>query len=156
MPDIKFSGRGSIAISVTGTDKLKAQLAKLKGAGPIILARAVHEEAETILDVTVEKYIPRDTSALAGSRYAGEPVVRPGYVRVVFGFGGAGLRYAWKTHENPRAGKTGGVSPTGRRYKHWADVGEWKYLEKAVARMSRGFSRRVGARISREWKALLG
>lgn len=42
--------------------------------------------------------------------------------------------YATRTHENPRSGKTGGVSPTGRKYKPgtYATVGEWKFLENAI------------------------
>jgi len=39
--------------------------------------------------------------------------------------------YAWAVHENPRAGQTGGVSPSGRPYKSYAEKGEYKFLEKA-------------------------
>lgn len=37
--------------------------------------------------------------------------------------------YALSVHENPRSGKTGGVSPRGARYRSWAEHGKWKYLE---------------------------
>ena len=50
--------------------------------------------------------------------------------------------YALKVHENPRAGKTGGVSPRGQKYGSgltqsgnkstritWARKGKWKFLE---------------------------
>jgi len=50
--------------------------------------------------------------------------------------------YALAVHENPRAGKTGGFSPTGQKYtagrnpsgrkstrKVFSTVGQWKYLE---------------------------
>lgn len=39
--------------------------------------------------------------------------------------------YAWAVHENPRAGHTGGVSPSGQSYKSYSEVGEYKFLEKA-------------------------
>lgn len=53
---------------------------------------------------------------------------------LTLGFGGPAAPYAVKTHENPRAGKTGGVSPSGRRYKKWARVGGYKFLEAPMAR----------------------
>jgi hypothetical protein len=37
--------------------------------------------------------------------------------------------YATRVHENPRSGRTAGVSPSGRRYKKWSKVGKWKFLE---------------------------
>lgn len=51
---------------------------------------------------------------------------------VILGYGGASAPYALSVHENPRSGKTGGVSPSGRKYKRWARVGEWKFLETPV------------------------
>jgi hypothetical protein len=53
-------------------------------------------------------------------------------VTAVVGYGGPAAPYALKVHENPRSGKTGGISPRGKKYRSWATVGEWKYLEKAV------------------------
>lgn len=48
--------------------------------------------------------------------------------------------YAIFVHENPRAGKTGGVSPSGILYKPnkgskrivFSSVGQWKFLEQAI------------------------
>lgn len=53
--------------------------------------------------------------------------------------------YAMAVHENPRAGRTGGVSPSGRKYtagrttsgrrsnrKVYSTVGGWKFLERAL------------------------
>ncbi len=40
--------------------------------------------------------------------------------------------YAVFVHENPRAGKTEGLSPSGNRYKTWAGAGKWKFLEDPV------------------------
>ena len=62
------------------------------------------------------------------------PVERNGTLHTLtMGFGGPSAPYAVKIHENPRAGKTGGVSPSGRRYKKWAQVGAYKYLEGPMA-----------------------
>ncbi len=58
---------------------------------------------------------------------------------------GFSAEYAVPVHENPRAGKTGGISPSGRAYsagrtpsgrvstrKVFATSGEWKFLENAL------------------------
>lgn len=62
------------------------------------------------------------------------PVTRSGNLHTLtMGFGGPAARYAIKAHENPRSGKTGGTSPSGRKYKRWAKVGAYKYLEAPMA-----------------------
>lgn len=62
------------------------------------------------------------------------PVVRSGSVHTLtMGFGGPAVKYAVKVHENPRAGKTGGLSPSGKRYKKWAKTGGYKFLEAPMA-----------------------
>jgi hypothetical protein len=62
-------------------------------------------------------------------------------------------------HENPRAGKTGGVSPQGKPYAKtkggkglWAKTGKWKYLEDPFNRRLKGFEARIAKRV----KATLG
>jgi hypothetical protein len=40
--------------------------------------------------------------------------------------------YAEAVHENPRSGRTGGVSPRGRRYRKWAHVGQYRFLRTAM------------------------
>lgn len=44
--------------------------------------------------------------------------------------------YAWRVHENPRSGQTGGVSPSGKRYKRGTystrPQGQYKFLELAI------------------------
>lgn len=60
-------------------------------------------------------------------------------MRGAVGFSAA---YALKTHENPRSGKTGGVSPSGYQYKKgtWSKVGFWKFLENPLKRTNRFLS----------------
>jgi len=68
---------------------------------------------------------------------AREPQAQIGYSAV----------YALTVHENPRAGKTGGVSPSGKAYSAgrttggrkstrvvWAEKGNWKFLENPFKR----------------------
>lgn len=58
--------------------------------------------------------------------------------------------YARRVHENPRSGKTGGVSPSGRRYKRWSKTGKWHFLQDAIANASRGLLGQLSQDISRE------
>ncbi len=148
-------GPSSIYMQIPPHQTLLATLAKLKGAAPIALGMALREEAESTIDLCVDNYVPKDRGALAGSHFVREPSITPRGASVVLGFGGAAVAYASSVHENPRAGKTGGIAPDGRRYKHWADVGEWKYLEKAMAARAGRMARRIGARIRRDWELLL-
>jgi hypothetical protein len=53
---------------------------------------------------------------------------------LTIGFGGPAAPYAVRVHENPRSGKTGGMSPSGRKYRKWAQVGAYKFLEGPMAR----------------------
>ena len=145
----------SLYLQVQGTEKLLAQLAKLRSVAPVAIAAALYEEGEGVIDLAVDKYVPKDQGQLAGSHFVNFPVVSPAGIRVVLGFGGAAAPYAEAVHENPRAGKTGGVSPSGRRYRTWAKVGEWQYLEKAMVERARHLPRRLGVRIQRDWAALL-
>lgn len=62
------------------------------------------------------------------------PVARNGTLHTLtMGFGGPSAPYAVKVHENPRSGKTGGMSPSGKQYKRWAKVGAYKFLERPMA-----------------------
>lgn len=46
------------------------------------------------------------------------------------------VNYAIYVHENPRAGRTGGFSPQGQKYKRFASSGGYKYLENAALSMT--------------------
>ena len=129
---------------------------KLKAAGPLVLALATEEVAHAIVDYAADKTVPRRFGILAGSGYVERPSLGVNGVVVRLGFGGAAAPYAYAINYNPRAGKTGGVSPTGRRYKRWAKVGGERYLERALAHFAARVPRLVGAIIKREWGAVLG
>jgi very-short-patch-repair endonuclease len=59
----------------------------------------------------------------------------------------SGLLVHNSVHENPRSGKTGGISPSGFPYEHWAQTGEWKYLETPVKQALPGLNKRIQTRV---------
>ena len=105
---------------------------------------ALYIEAEEIIGKSMSDYVPVDTGVLAGTGYVEQPAIASGSVSVSFGFGGPSAKYAASVHENPRSGKTGGLSPQGKKYKTWAKVGQWKYLETPLLQAADGFVDRVG------------
>jgi hypothetical protein len=52
--------------------------------------------------------------------------------------------YALRTHENPRAGKTEGLSPKGAKYKSFSEVGKWKFLEDPLKRNTKNIVSDLG------------
>lgn len=162
----------SFEFTVTGGDKLVATLAQFQRAAPIVLARAVREQAEVFMTEVKIKHVPVMDGPLRDSGYVKPPEILPGVVRVPLGFGGPACKYAEAVHENPRSGKTDGwppggagpiqfrwiggkVRPIGARRKKWAKTGHWKYLETPLTRYAARFAVLVAARIKREWGALV-
>jgi len=144
-------------VTFEGSDKLRAKLQALAQATPLILATAVREETEVLMAEIKEKHVPKRDSILAGSGYVKDAVLTAGgIVRCVFGFGGAAAPYAWVTHENPRAGKTQGVSPSGQRYKKWAKVGAYKFVEQPLFAFAGGLPQRIFKRVNDKWHAVIG
>lgn len=114
-----------IHIVAEGGEQLIAAMRSLGDQAPKVMAGALYREAEDILTDAKEHYVPVDQGHLRSVGFVEPPEVGP-VTSVDLGFGGP---YALAVHENPRAGHTGGLSPSGRPYKHWATVGEWKFLE---------------------------
>ena len=71
---------------------------------------------------------PRMDSILVNSGYV-HVDIRGSSISLDVGFSAP---YARAVHENPRSGRTGGVSPQGRKYRKWAKVGQYHYLKTAV------------------------
>ena len=89
------------------------------------------------------KEAPKDLGNLHSSKFIrmmGTPVKPVGWV-------GYSAVYALAVHENPRSGKTGGKSPSGRPYKHWARRGKWKYLEDPYKREQRKIKQILAGKI---------
>ena len=110
------------------------------------LRAALYEEGNALLNDS-KAVCPVDTTRLITSGYVKPATAQD--LEVVVGYGGAAAPYALTVHENPRSGKTGGVSPSGRAYKHWASVGEWKYLERPFIARVFGYYDRIAQSLRR-------
>lgn len=131
--------------------------ATVRGAGEVArrlatLAERQRHEAARVTCLTAEEImaaskalVPVRFGPLRASGHVVPPVIAGDVVTVEAGFSAP---YALATHENPRAGKTGGVSPSGRRYKAWARVGEWKFLERPFQRIAPKLGERLRAAIA--------
>ena len=119
-------------IEIQGGEQVAAALAKLGAEAPTALGVGLTQWAEAVMADSKANYVPVDTGALRASGTVSRPEMTATTVSLTLGYGGAAAPYALSVHENPRAGKTGGVSPRGKRYRTWARVGEWKFLESPV------------------------
>lgn len=112
---------------------------------------AIHRQAEAIMTRSKEEFVPVRDGILRSSGTV-LPVERlpDGIVQATLQYGGASAPYAIQVHENPRSGKTGGVSPSGQSYATWAKVGQWKYLETPFLEAQSGLVDRLAADIGRQ------
>lgn len=116
---------------IEGLQRLDAILERAGQQAVPLLTGAIWREANYLMGKSIE-HVPVMDGVLRAGAIVLRPEVSGTRIRVRFGYGGAASAYALTVHENPRAGRTGGVSPTGRQYKKWAQVGEWKFLERPV------------------------
>lgn len=136
---------------------MRKRLEALAGAADADLERALRAHAEDVIADSQENHVPVMDNMLRASAYvtsgrdasAGK---RRGSVWAKMGFSAP---HARAVHENPRAGKTGGVSPTGQRYKKWAKVGHWKYLERPLHASERRFLSTVASVVRAAWSRRL-
>ena len=68
------------------------------------------------------------------------------------------ISYAVALHENPRAGKTGGVFPTGQAYPpgSWVRAGSWKFLEDPVNEQAPIIKSQMEAEIMETLRTVVG
>ncbi len=130
--------RSGLWVGVRGVGDVQARLAEMGNPGA--LEAVPYQHGQAVMAEVIESHVPRMDSDLANSGYVSEPTRDGGDIVVKIGFRAA---HARATHENPRAGRTGGVSPSGRRYKKWAKVGHWKYLSQPLAASVPAFRRAV-------------
>lgn len=99
------------------------EIARVAGQILYLSAEQIMTESRTLVPVV--------TGNLRASANVQPPKISGTTVTVELGYGGPAATYALSVHENPRAGKTGGVSPSGHKYaaRRWSQVGQWKYLE---------------------------
>lgn len=134
------------SITLTGTREVAAEITRQVERVPVLVGSAMYAEAQDIMHAS-SALVPVDTGQLAGTAMIESPRYEALNVEVVMGYGGTAAPYARVTHENPRAGKTGGVSPSGAKYQHWAKVGQWKYLEQPFLAAAKGLAERVASRV---------
>lgn len=137
---------GERYLAIRGLEGLAGKLDGLSGKVGHAVARALSGEAEDIMAESKER-VPVDLGTLRASGHVQAPQVSGSMVSVTLGYGGPAAPYALAVHENPRSGKTGGVSPSGRKYKTWAKVGGYKFLESAADEAARGIGERVAAEV---------
>lgn len=123
-------------LTFTGSAQLESNLRRLAELAPAAVAQGLMEHAEDVMRVSKTEYVPVDLGTLRQSGTVLPPVITGSEVSVTLGYGGPAAPYALAVHENPRAGHTGGRSPSGRPYRHWARVGGWKYLETPFEQMA--------------------
>lgn len=151
-----------IRVQVRGLAKTQAALDKVGKEAPKALGSAFFQIGEEIIGLAKEKFVPVDFGHLRASGFVELPKITRRGATVEIGFGGpAGVGnvggdsnrisvgYAIIVHENPRAGRTGGVSPQGKPYKTFSTVGGWKFLEKPFNQAQRGLDRRAAELIQR-------
>lgn len=134
-----------ITFKVLGSAKVSQRLEKAGRGARAALLGTLFEEGEELMRISKEQYVPVDTGTLRASGFVRKMKTSLG---VEVGFGGSAARYALKVHENPRSGKTGGVSPSGKKYKTWAKVGQWKYLITPFKLRKPGLKKRVSRRFA--------
>ena len=125
---------------------------RIKGAGPLVAnmkriqAKQITKAKRNMTLACIElmrlsvKEVPVDFGHLRSSIYhrvTGVGMKTKGIV-------GYAAVYAAFIHEHRRAGKTGGYSPKGVPYKHYARTGKWKYLEDPL----KNNSKKLGAIIA--------
>src|SRR5512143_3642237 len=101
-------------IEVNGASAISAKLHAAAEAGPQAVAAALFVEAEAIMTVSKEQYVPVDTGALRASGHVVPPKISGTNVMVELGYGGPSAPYAVIVHEDLT-----------KRHK----VGQAKYLE---------------------------
>lgn len=126
-----ISSKGKISFSFAKQKALIQKLNRLSKQELLQVASStMYQEGEKIMAISKEKYVPVATGNLKSSGQVSLPKTSGGTrVEVEMGYGNSSTEYAIYVHENPRAGKTKGKSPSGAKYKRYSKVGKWKYLE---------------------------
>lgn len=142
-----------LGLTLTGMETLVANLTRLGAEAPLAVAEGLNAHAEAVMTES-KTQVPVDTGILRASGFVAPPVIAGNDVTVTLGYGGAAAAYALPVHENPRSGHTGGISPHGRKYRHWAQTGGWKYLEAPLNASAQTFPETVAAAVQRRVNAL--
>lgn len=119
-----------IKVEIKGMREALSNLRQLDDRAPDAAAILLSDFVNTKVIAPAKEIVPVDTGNLRSTLRASEPEIHGGLITVQASAGGPSAPYALKVHENPRSGQTGGLSPSGKKYRTWAQTGEWKYLER--------------------------
>lgn len=117
-----------VTIRWEGTKELARYLSDLGRDAPREAGRALNEEAELVM-TDAKKRTPVDTGRLRSTGHVQEPRLRRSMVEVILGFG---TDYALFVHEI---------------LENRHEVGEAKFLERAMSAAAPGLGRRLAARL---------
>ncbi len=134
-------------IEIKGAVEWKAKLGRMGPAAFAAMVAGGYQAFEEIMTKSKEEYVPVDQGTLRSTGHVEPPSVSGMRAEITMGYGGPAAPYALAVHENPRAGKTGGLSPTGKPYEHWARTGGWKYLETPLKESTGSIADKIKARV---------
>lgn len=123
-----------IGFSVAEKKLFAQELRKVGDRVVAALDQALHVEAERIMGVSKEVYVPVETGALRASGQVQPTKHETGQFHVVMGYGNNAISYATWVHEIP---PPPGNEPMAGFRRHGAAIGkppgqQWKYLERPV------------------------
>ena len=121
----------------------------------LIATAALFSEGQRILAVSKSR-VPVVTGELLNSAYISPPVLYPSGSSVEIGYTAP---HAVKTHFNPRAGETHGVSPGPRWEKYrsgsWASRGSWMFLEGPAMELAPTSPERIAEEMSQRLRVFM-
>jgi hypothetical protein len=122
-----------MSVEFVGEEKLYAAIDRLNAVMPDRLAQELYREAEEMMTLSKEKYVPVDQGILRSSGFVQQPDIQGSTASVLMGFGGPAAAYALIQHEN-------------MNYQH--TTGQAKYLITPVMERANGMAGRMADRIS--------
>jgi len=143
---------GSITFLCPDLKKTIETLERFGKAQPEAVRRGMTAWSE-LVSTESKRRCPVATGTLRGTIHA-STAVDGSQVHTTIGAGGPAAPYALSVHENPRSGKTGGLSPRKVQYKTWSKVGEWKYLENPIMEAWRQLDAEISHELERELEKL--
>ena len=149
----KRPGTG-VSVRMTGYEETLRRARSIQAAIPPAIAGALHREAKRMMSAS-QDLVPIVSGQLHGSAYVTSPRIDGPVISVELGYN---ARHAIVTHENPRAGKTGGVSPKGKYYPEgtYSRTGQWKFLDTPVYQMAGTMKQRIGADVYTQLRSMFG
>jgi hypothetical protein len=116
----------NVQIRLVNLDAFRASARKLGADASRVIAGSLYRSAERVMTVSKQEYVPVEKGILRSSGHVEKPVLRPGRIEVILGYGGPAKAYALVQHER-------------LDFKH--KVGQAKYLERPLLKNVRQIER---------------